>query len=77
MNPSPVSYLETGFIWVLETSFHASVLMLFVWAAQTSFRRWLRPRWRYALSLLVLLRLIMPDVPASGFSIFSNWRHGP
>src|SRR5581483_3643422 len=39
--------------------------------AQRLLRRRLAPAWRYGLWLLVIARLLMPVVPASGFSIFN------
>jgi len=33
--------------------------------------KWLAPRWRYLLGILILARLLVPAVPASSFSIFN------
>jgi hypothetical protein len=49
---------------------HAQVVLGF----QLLFRRWLTPLLRYALGILVLVRLLLPEVPASNFSIF-NLKH--
>ena len=64
--------LDGLFSWTLAASLHASVLVVLVLAAQTLFRRQLTPRWRYALWLLVVVRLMLPAVPESSHSIF-NW----
>jgi beta-lactamase regulating signal transducer with metallopeptidase domain len=63
--------LEAVFRWTWQTSLYASVLMAFVWAVQWAFRTVLSPRWRYALGLLILLRLVMPGAPAAPFSVFN------
>jgi beta-lactamase regulating signal transducer with metallopeptidase domain len=57
--------------WVFQTSLHASVLIGLVFLIQRMFGKFLSPRWRYALSLLVLLRLVLPAVPSSQFSVFN------
>src|SRR6266545_2379541 len=63
--------LETVFRWTWQTSLYASVLIAFVWAVQWAIGKVLSPRWRYALGLLILLRLVMPGVPAARFSVFN------
>jgi bla regulator protein BlaR1 len=65
------------FAWTLKTSLQASVLIALVWLIQFALGKWLMPRWRYALGLLVLLRLVLPAVPASNFSIFNFGRRLP
>ena len=62
--------LETVFSWVLTTTWQASVLAVLVLAAQWILGARLNPRWRYALWLLVPLRLVLPDVPESALSLF-------
>ncbi len=62
--------LESVFGWLLEASWQASVLALMVLAVQWLFRSRLNPRWRYALWLLVLLRLMLPVLPESAWSLF-------
>ena len=69
--------LETCFGWVWKTSLQTTVLIALVWLVQRVFKRVLAPRWRYALSLLVLLRLALPVVPAATFSIFNLAEHLP
>ena len=55
-----------------RTSMQAGVLVLVVLLAQWFFRRRLTPRWRCALWLLVMVRLMLPLSLASSTSIF-NW----
>jgi beta-lactamase regulating signal transducer with metallopeptidase domain len=57
------------FLSVLHISWQASVLAVLVLATQYLFRRQLSLRWRHALWLLVLARLVLPILPASPFSI--------
>ncbi|HEV2211234.1 MAG TPA: M56 family metallopeptidase [Verrucomicrobiae bacterium] len=61
--------LGAVFDWTWRTSLQASVLILLVWVIQRLLRRWLTPRLRYALSLLVLCRLLLPAAPPSSFSV--------
>lgn len=63
--------LEAAFAWTWKTSLQATVLIALVMAAQFMFKRMLAPRWRYALGLVILFRLVMPVVPSSSFSIFN------
>ncbi|MEO8429709.1 MAG: M56 family metallopeptidase, partial [Verrucomicrobiota bacterium] len=75
MNLPPINQmLEVFFAWTWKTSLQASVLAALVWMIQFALGKWLRPRWRYALGLLVLLRLVLPAVPASNFSVFNLGR---
>ncbi len=48
-------------IW--RTSWQVAVLVVLVLAIQALFSRWLSPRWRYALWLLVVARAFVPVVP--------------
>ena len=57
--------------WLLKTSFQTSVVIGLVLLAQLLFQRKLSPRWRYCLWSLVLIRLMLPISPQSGFSIFN------
>ncbi|MCL4181535.1 MAG: PD40 domain-containing protein [Verrucomicrobia bacterium] len=63
--------LGTGLGWLWRTTWQASVLVLLVLLAQWLFRARLTPGWRHALWWLVLIRLLLPVVPASPFSIFN------
>jgi beta-lactamase regulating signal transducer with metallopeptidase domain len=44
---------------------------MLVLAVQWLFRRRLNARWQYALWLLVVVRLAMPSLPASSWSVFN------
>src|ERR1044071_4086441 len=63
--------LRSAFDWTWRTSLEASVLILLVLLLQRLLRRWLTPRLRYALSFLVLCRLLLPIAPSSSLS-FEN-----
>lgn len=64
--------LLVGFTaWLLRASLQGSVVIALVLLVQWLFRRTLSPRWRYALWLLVLARLLLPASLQSGFSIFN------
>jgi beta-lactamase regulating signal transducer with metallopeptidase domain len=62
--------LELVFGWLLAASWQASVLALAVIVIQGIFGARLNPRWRYALWLLVVLRLVLPVLPESALSLF-------
>ena len=57
--------------WAWNTSLHAAPLVLLVLASLWLFRGWLSPRWRYGLSLLILVRLLMPVTPESALSLWN------
>lgn len=63
------------FAWLLHTTFQASVLILMVLVLSLAMRRYIEARWRSLLWLLVLVRLVLPVVPASSVSLF-NWIGG-
>jgi len=62
---------ETAFEWTWKTSLYATVLIVLVFGLQMILARWLTPRLRYTLSLLVLIRLLLPITPSSVLS-FEN-----
>ncbi len=62
---------QNGFDWAWKTSVCASLLIVLVFLLQKLLARWLTPSLRYALSLLVLIRLLLPIAPASSLS-FEN-----
>src|SRR5580693_6744719 len=68
--------LTQHFPLLLKISAQAGVLVLLVLAVQWIFARHLSPRWRYALWLLVLVRLAMPLTVSSSASLF-NWLNLP
>src|SRR5882762_10028081 len=59
---------------LLKASWQAAVLILLVLATQRVFGRRLSPRWRYALWLLVLIRLALPWTVPSPASLFNVMR---
>jgi beta-lactamase regulating signal transducer with metallopeptidase domain len=63
--------LRSVFDWTWRTSLEASVLVLLVLLLQRLLKRWLTPRLRYALSFLLLCRLLLPIAPSSSLS-FEN-----
>ena len=62
------------FGWLWQTSAEATVLILLALVAQWIFGRILPVKLRYALGLLILVRLLMPALPASSLSIFNLGR---
>jgi beta-lactamase regulating signal transducer with metallopeptidase domain/Tol biopolymer transport system component/5-hydroxyisourate hydrolase-like protein (transthyretin family) len=60
---------------LLRASWQAAILVALVLLLLRLFRRWLAPRWRHALWLLVLARLLLPVTPAAAWSMF-NWLPG-
>jgi len=65
-----VSRLELAFQWVLQSSWQAAVLIVFILALQRIFRRQLGARWRAGLWLLVMIRLLFPFGPTTSWSLF-------
>jgi beta-lactamase regulating signal transducer with metallopeptidase domain len=57
--------------WLLRTSWQAAVLVALVVLIQLTMGKWLAPRWRYALWMLVIVRLLMPVLPRSPASVFN------
>jgi beta-lactamase regulating signal transducer with metallopeptidase domain len=62
---------ELLFGWLAETTWQVAVLVLAVAIAQRVLRRWLTPRWSYALWMLVAVRLLLPVLPESPVSVFN------
>jgi beta-lactamase regulating signal transducer with metallopeptidase domain len=60
--------------WLWHTTLAAGVLVAIALVLQAALGRWLTPRWAYALWMLVALRLIVPLVPESRFSIWNIYR---
>ena len=60
---------QAAFAWTWETSLYASLLIVLVFGLQKVLARWLTPRLRYTISLLVLLRLLLPMTPFSALSV--------
>ncbi|MBP1994385.1 M56 family metallopeptidase [Paenibacillus eucommiae] len=59
------------FKWVLTTSAMASLLVVLILLVKFVLGNRLKPRWHYILWLLLTLRLLIPWVPESSFSIFN------
>src|SRR4051794_34561770 len=59
------------FARMLEATWQASLLALFAVALQFVPARWLPARWRCALWGIVFLRLLLPALPPSPFSLFN------
>jgi bla regulator protein BlaR1 len=57
--------------WVWGVTVPATVLIVIALLVQRLFRGVLPPRWSYAVSLLVFLRLALPFAPASRLSVFN------
>jgi beta-lactamase regulating signal transducer with metallopeptidase domain len=66
--------LDPVLSWLLRTSCQASILILLVGLIQWVFRRQLGSRWRHALWLLVVARLLLPISLPSPFSLY-NFTH--
>ena len=56
---------------VWQISWQAGAIAILVLFLQMFLGRWITARWKHALWTLVLLRLLMPALPSSSFSIFS------
>ncbi len=61
----------TFFNWLLRTSWQASLLAIIVLVVQWTFQKKLAARWRHALWLVVVTRLLLPVSPGSALSIFN------
>jgi beta-lactamase regulating signal transducer with metallopeptidase domain len=59
---------QNAFEWTWKTSVSAGLLVALVFLAQKLLSRWLTPRLRYTLSLLIVLRLLFPALPSSPLS---------
>src|SRR5438105_4089370 len=65
------SFIDSSFTWVWSNSLATIVLIILTSVLQLLFRKFLPARWLYALWFCVLLRLIVPILPQSSFSIFN------
>src|SRR5688500_4112179 len=57
--------------WLISATIKGSVIIALVAAIQILIGGRLGPRWRHALWLLVIIRLVIPVAPPSSFSIFN------
>ena len=69
-----LSLIQPAFEWTWKNSLQVALLVGLVLLVQTVLARWLTPRLRYALSLLILLRLLLPAVPSSPLSLENLFR---
>ncbi len=65
------------FNWLSRATWQASIVVVLVLGLQWLLRDRLSPRWRHALWLLVMLRLLMPWSIESRVSIFNAWPGWP
>lgn len=66
-----VGGLSWFFQWLLTSSLQISVLVCLIFVIKAVFRGRLVVRWHYWLWLFLLVRMVMPWVPSSRFSIFT------
>ncbi len=59
------------FQWVLRNSLQGTVLIALILLLQFVLRDLLKPRWRHALWLVLVVRLLLPAAPQSALSIYS------
>ncbi len=76
MNALPAP-LTAFFFCLLRISLQADILILLVLVAQWLFRNQLSPKWRYALWLLVVLRLALPWSLPNPVSAVGFFQHHP
>jgi bla regulator protein BlaR1 len=62
--------------WLLRSTLQACVLIVVIRILQLVLHQRLKPRWHYALWLLLVLRLAMPLAPESYASIFNLFSIG-
>jgi beta-lactamase regulating signal transducer with metallopeptidase domain len=68
--------IETLFSLLLRAAWSAGILLAVVWCVDCAARRWISPRVRYALWLLVAARLVMLWTPASSLSLVGQFEDG-
>ncbi len=66
-----MSPLFTLLGWVVDATVKSSVLIVLVAVAQLAIGNRIAARWRHALWLLVILRLLVPVAPSSRWSVFN------
>src|SRR4051812_43443969 len=68
---------STLFLKIQDATLPASVLALIILLLQIALRKKLTAAWRFALWIPVLIRLLVPVLPESSFSIFNapRWFH--
>lgn len=70
-------WLDLAFSKAIEISWQASVLVAFILLAQRMLGRRLTPNWRCALWGLLIIRLMMPALPASPVGLFKGTEATP
>ncbi|MGG2014678.1 M56 family metallopeptidase [Bacillus sp. S10(2024)] len=64
-------YLPRFFDWVIETSIMASILVGLILCVKILLRNKITPRWQYMLWMILIVRLLLPWLPDSSYSIYS------
>ncbi|MCJ8009653.1 M56 family metallopeptidase [Lederbergia wuyishanensis] len=59
------------FKWILVTSLLSSIIAVFILFIRALFKKKLQPRWFVWLWLILVIRLMLPWVPESSFSLFN------
>ncbi|MCZ8521900.1 MULTISPECIES: M56 family metallopeptidase [Paenibacillus] len=66
-----MTFLSTLFLWFLQSTISASLVILLVLLLRRVLQRWLRPRLLHLLWMIVMLRLLLPVLPGSPASMFN------
>jgi beta-lactamase regulating signal transducer with metallopeptidase domain/ankyrin repeat protein len=68
---SSIQQLEPFFEWLIQVSWKASIVVVLILLVQIIFKKQLTPRWKYALWLLLVGRMVLPLFPQSNLSLFN------
>ncbi|WP_245583554.1 M56 family metallopeptidase [Paenibacillus assamensis] len=71
MGSSLYASLLSIFEWVIQASFMASILVIFVLVLQFIMKNKLEARWHYLLWMPVVIRLLLPWAPESSLSVYN------
>ncbi|MCR8842447.1 M56 family metallopeptidase [Paenibacillus sp. SC116] len=71
MSPSLYASVLSVFEWVIQASFMASILVVFVLILQFLLNNKLEARWHYLLWMPVVIRLLLPWAPESSLSLYN------
>lgn len=66
-----MTYVQPFFDWLLQTTLSASVVICLILVAQRVLSGKLGPRWRHALWLVLLIRLVLPGIFPSQINLLS------
>jgi len=69
-----IALSQDAFEWIWKNSLSVVLLVALVFLVQKLLGRWLTPRLRYFLSLLILIRVLFPVVPSSSLSLENLFR---